>query len=132
MSNKKYNNRKRGDIVWAELGQHPGKHIQSGRRPCLIVNTDKSRADVYTVMPGTRRLEKKDFPVHVTVEPADVKGFLNPTTIFMAEQLVTIDEKQILMKAGFLERESEAMKKVGEVLIRQLELGLQEEKTWSH
>ncbi len=122
MSNKKYNNRKRGDIVWAELGQHPGKHIQSGRRPCLIVNTDKSRADVYTVMPGTCRLEKKDFPVHVTIEPEEVRGSLNQTTVFMAEQLVTIDEKQILMKAGFLERESEAMKKVGEVLIRQLEL----------
>ena len=46
--------RRRGDIIWVELGQHPGRHIQSGRRPCLIVNTNKSNADVYIIMYITR------------------------------------------------------------------------------
>ena len=87
---KKDRRRKRGDIIWVDLGQHPGRHIQSGRRPCLIVNTNKSNAKVYTVMPGTCQMEKDGFPVHVTIEPNEVQGSLSRTTIFMAEQLVTV------------------------------------------
>lgn len=114
--------RRRGDIIWVELGEHPGRHIQSGRRPCLIVNTNKSNADVYTVMPGTCKVQKKDFPVHVCVYPDEVKGVLSQTTIFMAEQLVTVDEQQVILKAGYIDNQSDAMKRVNEVLIRQMEL----------
>ncbi len=106
-----------------DLGQHPGRHIQSGRRPCLIVNTNKSNARVYTVMPGTCQMEKDSFPVHVTIEPDEVIGSLTKTTVFMAEQLVTIDENQIMLMAGYLDRESDAMKRINEVLLRQLEIG---------
>ena len=112
----------RGDIVWVDLGEHPGSHIQSGRRPCLIVNTDKGSADIYTVLPGTCKMAKKDFPVHVQVKPSEVQGRLQQTTIFMAEQLITIDEKNILMKTGYIEKNSEIMKKVNDIILRQLEL----------
>ena len=120
---KKDRKRRRGDIIWVDLGQHPGRHIQSGRRPCLIVNTNKSNARVYTVMPGTCQMEKDGFPVHVTIEPNEVIGSLTKTTIFMAEQLVTVDENQVMLMAGYLERESDAMKRINEVLLRQLEIG---------
>lgn len=113
---------RRGDIVWAELGEHPGSHVQSGRRPCLIINNDKGKADVYTVMPGTCKLEKKGFPVHVLVKPSEIKGILKQATVFMAEQLVTIDGKNIIMKAGYIEMDSEVMKKVNSILVRQLGL----------
>lgn len=121
---KQRKNRRRGDIIWVELGEHPGRHIQSGRRVCLIVNTDKSRADVYTVMPGTSRMENKDFPVHVLVKPEDVHGSLPRNTIFMAEQLVTVDEQQVLMKAGHVDRDSDVMDKINAALARQLEVVL--------
>lgn len=120
---KKDRRRKRGDIIWVDLGQHPGRHIQSGRRPCLIVNTNKSNAKVYTVMPGTCQMEKDGFPVHVTIEPNEVQGSLNKTTIFMAEQLVTVDENQVMLMAGYLKNESDAMRRINEVLMRQLEIG---------
>lgn len=120
---KKDRRRKRGDIIWVDLGQHPGRHIQSGRRPCLIVNTNKSNAKVYTVMPGTCQMEKDGFPVHVTIEPNEVQGSLNKTTIFMAEQLVTVDENQVMLMAGYLKKESDAMLRINEVLMRQLEIG---------
>ena len=120
---KKDRRRKRGDIIWVDLGQHPGRHIQSGRRPCLIVNTNKSNAKVYTVMPGTCQMEKDGFPVHVTIEPNEVQGSLNKTTIFMAEQLVTVDENQVMLMAGYLKKESDAMRRINEVLMRQLEIG---------
>ena len=119
---KKDRRRKRGDIIWVDLGQHPGRHIQSGRRPCLIVNTNKSNAKVYTVMPGTCQMEKDGFPVHVTIEPNEVQGSLNRTTIFMAEQLVTVDENQVMLMAGYLKNESDAMRRINEVLMRQLEI----------
>lgn len=114
--------RRRGDIIWVDLGQHPGSHIQSGRRVCLIVNTDKSNAAVYTVMPGTSKIAKKDFPVHVLVKPQEVCGRLPADTVFMAEQLVTVDERQILLKTGHIEKTSDAMKRVNKILIRQMEL----------
>ena len=120
---KKDRRRKRGDIIWVDLGQHPGRHIQSGRRPCLIVNTNKSNAKVYTVMPGTCQMEKDGFPVHVTIEPNEVQGSLSKTTIFMAEQLVTVDENQVMLMAGYLKKESDAMLRINEVLMRQLEIG---------
>lgn len=120
---KKDRRRKRGDIIWVDLGQHPGRHIQSGRRPCLIVNTNKSNAKVYTVMPGTCQMEKDGFPVHVTIEPNEVQGSLSKTTIFMAEQLVTVDENQVMLMAGYLKNESDAMRRINEVLMRQLEIG---------
>lgn len=119
---KKDRRRKRGDIIWVDLGQHPGRHIQSGRRPCLIVNTNKSNAKVYTVMPGTCQMEKDGFPVHVTIEPNEVQGSLNKTTIFMAEQLVTVDENQVMLMAGYLKKESDAIRRINEVLMRQLEI----------
>ena len=121
-SEKKDRRRKRGDIIWVDLGQHPGRHIQSGRRPCLIVNTNKSNAKVYTVMPGTCQMEKDGFPVHVTIEPNEVQGSLSRTTIFMAEQLVTVDENQVMLMAGYLKKESDAMRRINEVLMRQLEI----------
>lgn len=114
--------RRRGDIVWAELGEHPGRHIQSGRRPCLIVNTSKSNAKVYTVLPGTCKDKKKNFPVHVKVYPTDVHGELFQPTVFMAEQLVTIDEEQIILKTGHIDIESDVMKQVNQCLKRQLAL----------
>ena len=43
-------------------------------------------------MPGTCQMKKDGFPVHVTIEPNEVQGSLSKTTIFMTEQLVTVDE----------------------------------------
>ena len=114
--------RRRGDIVWVDLGEHPGTKIQSGRKLCLIVSTNKGRGSVYQVIPGTSKQEKKDFPVHVAVKPEEVQGALRKETIFMAEQLTIASEQQILMMVGNLEQESEVMVKVEKALKRQLEL----------
>ena len=114
--------RRRGDIVWVDLGEHPGTKIQSGRKLCLIVSTNKGSGSVYQVIPGTSKQEKKDFPVHVAVKPEEVQGALRKETIFMAEQLTIASEQQILMMVGNLEQESEVMVKVEKELKRQLEL----------
>lgn len=41
----------------------------------------------------------------------------------MAEQLVTIDDRQILMKAGHIPEQSDVMQKINDLLKRQLGLG---------
>ena len=114
--------RRRGDIVWVDLGEHPGTRVQSGRKLCLIVSTDRRNGDVYQVIPGTSKQEKKDFPVHVTVKPEDVQGALRKETIFMAEQLTIVSEQQILMMIGKLEQNLGAMAEVEKAIMRQLEL----------
>ena len=114
--------RRRGDIVWVDLGEHPGTREQSGRKLCLIVSTDRGNGDVYQVIPGTSKQEKKDFPVHVTVKPEDVQGALRKETIFMAEQLTIVSEQQILMMIGKLEQNLGAMAEVEKAIMRQLEL----------
>ena len=114
--------RRRGDIVWVDLGEHPGTRVQSGRKLCLIVSTDRGNGDVYQVIPGTSKQEKKDFPVHVTVKPEDVQGAVRKETIFMAEQLTIVSEQQILMMIGKLEQNLGAMAEVEKAIMRQLEL----------
>lgn len=114
--------KRKGDIVWVDLGEHPGTRIQSGRKLCLIVSTDKGNGSVYQVIPGTSKKDKKDFPVHVTVQPEEIQGVLKKETIFMAEQLTIVDERQILMMVGNLEPGSNAMVKVERAMKRQLEL----------
>ena len=114
--------KRKGDIVWVDLGEHPGTRIQSGRKLCLIVSTDKGNGSVYQVIPGTSKKDKKDFPVHVTVKPEELQGMLKKETSFMAEQLTSVSEQQILMIVGNLEQGSEAMIKVEKAIKRQLEL----------
>lgn len=113
--------RRRGDIVWVDLGEHPGTKIQ-GRKLCLIVSTNKGSGSVYQVIPGTSKKDKKDFPVHVTVKPEEIQGVLKKETIFMVEQLTIVSERQILMMVGNLEPGSNAMVKVERAIKRQLEL----------
>ena len=114
--------KRKGDIVWVDLGEHPGTRIQFGRKLCLVVSTDKGNGSVYQVIPGTSKKDKKDFPVHVTVKPEELQGMLKKETIFMAEQLTSVSEQQILMIVGNLEQGSEAMIKVEKAIKRQLEL----------
>ena len=126
----------RGDIVWADLGQHPGSHLLSGRHPCLIVRTDKSKGSVYMVILGSSKERKKLLPVHVPVLPENIQSAVTVKTIFMVEQMTTVDEQMttvdeqmttvdeqmIIVKTGHVDADSETMEVVEAALRRQLEL----------
>ena len=83
---------KRNMIVWAEL-KSGLRHIQAGRRPCIVISCDKAngKSPVYTVIPGTTKMRKNYIPVHFNIEPSEIRGFLRHTTMFLPEQLVTIN-----------------------------------------
>lgn len=36
MKKRKYENLYRGDVIYANLGQHPNSSVQSGNRPCSV------------------------------------------------------------------------------------------------
>lgn len=125
MRKKRNNYIKRNSIVWVDLGARKG-HIQSGCRPCIVVSCNRANkhAPVYTVIPGTTQYEKADFPVHFTVKPSDIEGYLKKDTVFLAEQICTVDADQVLSLAGNIISE-EAVNVVNAILRRQLELEVQ-------
>ena len=113
----------RNTIIWAEL-KSGIKHIQAGQRHCIVVSCDKANrnAPVYTVIPGTTNLGKNHIPVHFEIDPRDIKGYLKCTTMFLPEQIITIDKSQIIQTAGIITN-TEAIKLIDEMLIRQLQIG---------
>lgn len=100
-------------------------HLLSGRYArCIVISCDKAngKSPVYTVIPGTTKMRKNYIPVHFNIEPSEIRGFLRHTTMFLPEQLVTINEEQIIQTAGVIVS-TDAIKKVDAMLVRQLQIG---------
>lgn len=57
----------------------------------------------------------------ITRNPEDLKSMMD-TTMFLPEQLVTINEEQIIQTAGMIVS-TDAIKKVDAMLVRQLQIG---------
>ncbi len=111
----------RGDIIYVDLGQHPKSSVQSGVRPCLVLNSYYA-STVANVCPFTGKLDKKPMPTHVKVEPSDVKGYFEKPSILLLEQITTIDKNKIISKVGFLPRESDVYKEINVALEKMLSL----------
>lgn len=79
-------------------------------------------APVYTVIPGTTNLEKNHIPVHFEINPKDIKGYLKCKTMFLPEQIITINKSQVIQTAGIITN-TEAIKLIDDMLIRQLQIG---------
>ena len=111
---------KRGDIIYVELGQHANSSIQSGMRPCVVLSNNKSNkySTNLCVCPFSGKL--KDNPVHVKVKPSDVQGYFLKESDCLAEQIVTIDKKQVVSKVGHIPEDSEIMQKINEAVCMQL------------
>ena len=109
----------RGDVVYVDLGQHVHSSVQSGMRPCLIISSYPS-STVANVCPFTAKLDKKHIPVHVKVNPTDVRGYLEKTSLLLVEQITTIDQRKIISKVGHISEESEVMAQVDAAITRQL------------
>lgn len=122
MKRSKYEKLYRGDVIYANLGQHPNSSVQSGNRPCIVVSNDKSNqcSEVYNVLPCTRRIKKN--PIHVRVMPSDVRGYFERESDILAEQIMTIGENQITSKVGVIPSDSEISHLINRAIIQQLNL----------
>lgn len=91
----------RGDVFYADMGP-PHGHEQGGIRPVLVIQNDAGNFHSPTIIvaAATSRLDKKPGqPTHVAIRDA---GGLRPS-MFMLEQVNTIDKGRVLRHAGRLE-----------------------------
>ena len=64
----------RGDIWFADLGDHTGTSVQGGCRPVLVISNDTANihAETVNVVPLTRHLKKPGLPCHMILDSGDV------------------------------------------------------------
>ena len=111
---------KRGDIVYASLGNYPGSCKQSGERPCLVVSNNRNNvvSPVLTVCPITTRIKRN--PMHIPINKYNVQGYFPKNSEIMVEQITILDKRSIISKYGYVK--SDFMAEVDEILYKHLGL----------
>ena len=117
---KKYN---KFDVVYADFGSN--QHgVESGIRPGIIISCDASNhagAPQVSVVPLSSKL--KDIPVHVIVNPSDVRGYnLRNQSDFMPEDTQTLAKGCIRSKSGYIPKDSAVREAIDRGLIMQFDL----------
>lgn len=96
---KHYDKYKKFDVVYADFGRNP-HGVQGGIRPGIVVSCDASNhggAPQISVVPLSSKL--KDNPVHVIVEPSEIRGYaLSNRSDFMPEDIQTLNKGCVLEK----------------------------------
>lgn len=116
--NRDFHDYHRGEIYFADLNPVYG-HEQGGVRPVLVLQNDVGNyfCPTLIVTQATRRIHKKPSqPTHVVLD--DVEG-LEPS-LFMLEQIRTIDKRRIRQYIGKLT--DEQMAKIDKALRTSLHL----------
>lgn len=116
-----------GELVYVDLGQHQGKCVQSGIRPCLVVGS-YYESDALNVLPLTKHITKKFNPMHIRINRDDVKGYLANDSLILVEQITTVDRRTVMGKLGRVSGQSEVMQFVKEALQNRLYLDGHEER----
>lgn len=96
-----------GDVVRVYLSakNSSGKCVQEGTRPMVVMsnNTCNSVSPTITAFPCTSSLLKinKRLPTHVIIKESDLEGTgLTKESVVMAEQMTTIDKRDIVAFLG--------------------------------
>ena len=95
-----------GDVFFADL--LGDDHVQSGKRPVVIAQNDIGNrfSTTVEVIPMSSRVNKaKYMPTNVLVHPSTLNG-LKTASIVLAEQVVTIPKRRLLVYLGVLDRET--------------------------
>lgn len=116
---------RRGDIWFAELGDHTGTSVQGGCRPVLIISNDASNthSETVNVVPLTRRLKKPELPCHTLLKSDNVEASNRgiDDSMLLAEQLTTIGVSQLRGFVGRVE-DKEVLARIHRAVIAQLSL----------
>lgn len=88
-----------GDVYMCDYGEQVGS-VQSGIRPCVIIDNPKACAysPIIHCCPLTTE-HKKSFPLHYTLFSKDYL-FLTDDSIVLCEQYGLIDKSQLMIKIG--------------------------------
>jgi mRNA interferase MazF len=93
---------KRGDIYFVDFGENIDSCKQSGIRPAVIVSNNRANehSPAITVVPLTSKTNKKrSLPTHVFIPRHRGTG-LYKSGLALAEQVETIDKRQLLDYRG--------------------------------
>ena len=84
-----------GEIRWVDLPPRGG-HAQSGRRPAIIVQSQRSldRIPTVLVIPLTSQLDALRFPGTVLVE-ADAQNGLRRASVALVFQMTALDQRYL-------------------------------------
>ena len=109
--------------MYADFGHNP-HGVESGVRPGIIISCDASnhaRAPQVSVVPLSSKI--KDIPVHVIVNPSDVRGYnLRKQSDFMPEDAQTLSKGCIRSKSGYIPKDSAVREEIDRALIMQFDL----------
>lgn len=122
-----------GELVYVVLGQHQGKCVQSGIRPCLVVGSYYA-SDALNVLPLTKQITKKFNPMHIRINRDDVKGYLANDSLILVEQITTVDRRAVMGKLGRIKGDCTVLRMVKNAMkIRYCLNNIQEEyKKWGN
>lgn len=111
---------KRGDIVAVELMPTVGS-VQSGKRLGVIIQNDTGNKFSTTVIVGLLTTKFKELPTHVIMRK-DCINNLKEDSMFLGEQIVTLDKRQIKGITG--QTDNKTMRKINDALM--ISIGLVE------
>lgn len=122
----------KGDIVYADLGQHPRSSVQSGVRPCVVVSCNADNHivgnPIVNVCPCTTKFEKKKRKSHILITKEDVEGYLAKPSLILTEQTTTIDKSRIMGKISRIVSEN-VLKRIDIALMQRFSLGYKGDDT---
>ena len=116
---------RRGEVWFAELGEHAGTSVQDGCRPVVIVSNDMGNryADTVNVVPLTRHLKRPELPCHTEISDTDLgdtKQTLDASMV-LTEQITTISKCQLRNYVGRID-DPAAMDRINRAISEQLAL----------
>jgi len=116
---------KRGEIYYVDFGMNIDSNRQSGIRPVVVVSNNKANtySPVITVVPLTTKRKKPFLPTHVLLPYGCGQG-LTRNCMVLAEQVVTIDKKDLMEKHGEI-TDGEVMENITRAL--QVQIGVYQE-----
>ena len=121
---RRYEKYRKYDVVYVDFGNNP-HGVQSGIRPGVIVSCDRSNheyAPQVCIVPLSTKL--KDNPVHVKLNPEDVKGYkLKAKSDFIPEDMQAVSKGKIRGKTGYIPKNSPVRDDIDRSLILQRKRG---------
>ena len=120
----------RGDVWFADLGDHPDTSVQSGCRPVIVIsnNIGNSHSDTLNILPMTRHMKKPELPCHAALDPdriSDAQQMLD-TSMILAEQITTIGKYALKNYVGHI-NDSQLLNAINTAVA--VQLGLSDERS---
>lgn len=90
----------RHEIWLAELPQHENSHVQSGRRPVLILSSYSDSCPIVQIIPLTSKTKKTYLPTHILLQAP----MLRYQSMALCEQIQTVDKSCLVHRISSITR----------------------------